>query len=45
MESYIDLDLHLQFVGIFCNECLYMDSSNDYNYILPTSKLTSNLSC
>ena len=45
IESYTDLDLHLQFVCLFHNERLYIDCSNDYKYILPTSKLTGNLSC
>ena len=45
IESYTDLDLHLQFVCLFHNKRLYIDCSNDYKYILPTSKLTGNLSC
>ena len=40
MESYTDLDLHLQFICFFRNERLCIDSSNDQRYILPTSKLT-----
>ena len=40
VESYTDLELHLQFVCFFCNEHLYIDRSNDYKYILQTSKLT-----
>ena len=28
MESYADLDLHLQFVRFFRNERLYIDRSN-----------------
>ena len=42
MESYTDLDLHLQFVCFFRNKRLYIDRSNDQKYILPTSKLTGN---
>ena len=29
MESYTDLDLHLQFVSFFRNEHLYINMSND----------------
>ena len=36
MESYTDLDLHLQFVCFFCNERLYIDRSNEQKYIPPT---------
>ena len=43
MEYYTDLDLHLQFIGSFCNEHIYTDRSYDLKYILPTSKLTGNL--
>ena len=48
MESYADLDLHLQFVCFFPNELLYIDRSNrskDQKYILPTLKLTGNPLC
>ena len=44
MVSDTDLDLHLQFVCFLRNERLYIDRSNDYKYVLPTSKLTGNLS-
>ena len=41
---YTDLDLHLQFVCFFRNELIYKDRSNDQKNILPTPKLTGNLS-
>ena len=43
MESYTDLDSHLQFVCFFHNERLYIDKSNGWNYILPTTKITINV--
>ena len=43
MESYTDLCLHLQFVCFFQNERLYIDKSNGWNYILPTTKITVNI--
>ena len=45
MESYTNLDLHLQFVSFFHNKHLYMDGSNDEKNILPTSRLLGDLSC
>ena len=45
VESYTGIDLYLQFVFFFCNERFYSGRSNDYKYVLPTSKLTGNLSC
>ena len=42
MESYTNLDLHLQFVRFFPDERFHMDRSNDQKYILPTSKVTGN---
>ena len=44
MESYTDLDLHVQFVCFFRNDRYCVGRSNDQKYILPTSKLMGNLS-
>ena len=45
MESFTDVDLHLQFVCFFGNDRPYIDRSNDEMCIVATSKLTGNLSC
>ena len=39
MESYADLDLHLQFLCFFRNERLYIDRSNCIQSVFPQCKL------